>query len=286
MAEQTELQLEISKLKQRQRDELAVLAKDVKKKKGALKKAAQKKYDDMVAKHEEELAALTDAPAPAAPGESAAPSKPAAPKKAKRWPVLAWSQQPRSVLEECCAERGISKKGKKEDLVVRLNTFAQEQQLAFDNGELIEASEDESEDEESGSDSGSDSGYFKKKGEDDDDDESSSDGDEFADETPEEKEARERLAKRRGVVVGRLFQILQKVQFNQIALDELEEQLAEAGVKNFRPELVGYETNIQFLQEEQGKYFKYIPNSKVIKLVREHDATAPRPKKTNFRKKK
>jgi hypothetical protein len=414
---------ERSRLMQKHRDELAPLIKDVKKKKvsspfslpfsfatathaptlfffsflskGLLKDAAQKKVDEVAARHEIELTQLREAQAAAANnGNDAAPSTAAKPKaaaengssaqkKVKKWPVLNWTSQARSELDQACTDRGLSKKGKKEDLVVRLTLFSQEQQHGFESGDLIAASDSESDGEDSGSfeivtkvvaaphsdaaaaggapgakrgggaaggahsrggasagrgggrgggaagAAAAGAGIVKKNGggkkdddgdsdedvddkvaaapavsrakkpaakkDDDDDDAVDSDDmtdddeeeDPYANETPEQKVERERLEKRRTAVIGCIYRILKADEEDNegIHMDALTEKLAANGVKNFRPELVGYTTIEEFLEEEQGKYFKFGSNTKLIKLIRERDESAQAKRKPNGRQK-
>ena len=175
--------LERSKLVQKHRDALAVIEKDIKKKKvslvfetvcccccarakdlrdapqGAYRDAAQKKFDELKETQDAELvefdrkragggasvtapatataatAAATAAAGDASPvaavakssassdaSKNAAPAAtPAAenPKRVKRFSVHNWSTCGRSELDEYAKARGLSAKGKKEDLVMR-----------------------------------------------------------------------------------------------------------------------------------------------------------------------
>jgi len=365
-----------------------------------LKDAAQKQFDAIEARHAVELAdflaskdkhaAANDTPAAAAPAAAVAVDATSATTasvssgvaKVKKWPVHSWASQARSDLEEFCAERGLSKKGKKEDLVVRLTLFAQEQQQLFKSGAAVAASDSESsddsgdfdivtkvvkapssdangpagrgaggakrgggpsrgassapargggrggaaapaapapaarkaddDDDDDDDDDGSDGSDEKAKpkaaapaakapvaaankaaAKDDDDDESDESGDSdseedpYANETPEQKAERERLEKRRTAVIGCLWRILMKDEDDNagIHMDELPQKLAENGVKNFRAELVGYKTIEEFLETEQGKYFKFGSNTKLVKLVKEKDDSAQAKRKPNARQK-
>ena len=96
-------------------------------------------------------------------------------------------------------------------------------------------------------------------------------------ESEEAKAERLRLHKRREVVLNAIFRILKKYD-GEIPSEELADRLQgkiclifdnvskililfqrliENGVKNFRPEIVGYESTKEFLKAEQGRFFKY-----------------------------
>jgi hypothetical protein len=358
-----------------------------------MKEAAQKKVDEVTARHEVELAEFAETfhakqnggdtaqqkdassnNSKATPAAAATAATKGEAKKVKKWPVLNWTSQARSELDQACTDRGLSKKGKKEELVVRLTLFSQEQARGFETGELVAASDSESDDEDSGSfeivtkvvanphadpstaprggagrggkrgggaagapsrgaasagrgggrgggaagatgaaaaskrnDSEGDDddddddvddkpapapAAGKKKKDDDADNSNGSDDDDddvdpYANETPEQKEERERLEKRRTAVIGCIYRILKADEEDNdgIHMDTLAEKLAQNGVKNFRPELVGYTTIEEFLEEEQGKYFKFGSNTKLIKLIRERDESAQAKRKPNARQK-
>lgn len=57
-------------------------------------------------------------------------------------------------------------------------------------------------------------------------------------------------------MTGAIFRLLKKHPAG-IEIAQLPSLLEGAGVKNFRAELVGYETVEKFLQKESGQYFKF-----------------------------
>ncbi len=364
-----------------------------------MKDAAQKQFDAIEARHAVELAeflaskdkhgtAANEPPAAVdattTTTDATTPAVGAGVVKVKKWPVHNWASQARSDLDQFCTERGLSKKGKKEDLVVRLTLFAQEQQQLFKSGAAVAASDSESSDDSGDFDivtkvvkapssdangpAGRGAGGAKRgggpsrgassapargggrggavaapaapapsarKADDDDDDDDDNDDDDddgsdekakpkaaapaakapvaavskaaakdddddsdesgdsdseedpYANETPEQKAERERLEKRRTAVIGCLWRILMKDEDDNagIHMDELPQKLAENGVKNFRAELVGYKTIEEFLETEQGKYFKFGSNTKLVKLVKEKDDSAQAKRKPNARQK-
>merc|ERR1712039_1130286 len=163
----------------KQKQAIAEQEKKIKKLKGAMKAAAQDELEAMEAKHAEELKAFDAGPAPAAEStadreeeeeeegekkkkkkkkdkkedkeeeeekeeekkEEEPPSKKAPKKQVFR--ERNWNGCSKTELEEECVERGLSKKGKKEDLIMRLIDFHNEQKLNAEDEEEAEDSEED-----------------------------------------------------------------------------------------------------------------------------------------------
>jgi len=137
-------QVERSKLIQRQKKDEADAEKDVKKKKGAMKEAAQAKLEELREKNATELEEFDRAKATvvadsevvgAASSSKADRPSDALPEHdnvvvapATTFRVLNWNGLSKKELEEECVKRGLGKKGSKEDLVMKLILFSQEQE--------------------------------------------------------------------------------------------------------------------------------------------------------------
>ncbi|KAH3756835.1 hypothetical protein Pelo_11334 [Pelomyxa schiedti] len=137
------------KLLHRHSEEQRAALKDLKRKKGALRDAAQVKYDELLSRHQAELeefertnaaTATTTAAQPSTttssaattssatkPASSAVTSTPAVDPATTKFPVLKWGDLSRTELAEECVKRGLGKKGSKEELTTRLVIFSQEQ---------------------------------------------------------------------------------------------------------------------------------------------------------------
>jgi len=123
-----EAHAERSKLLNRHKTERTEQEKKVKKLKGAMKTAAQEELDGLDTKHEAELAGL-DKKQGTVKVVKAPPKDPGTQTTAVNVDGMKernWAGLSKTELVECCEERGLSKKGGKEDLVMRLTIFYQD----------------------------------------------------------------------------------------------------------------------------------------------------------------
>eukprot|EP00727_Mastigamoeba_balamuthi_P007356 m51a1_g3240 hypothetical protein (315) ;mRNA; r:125342-126286 len=147
-------QAERSRLLNKQHAEEQASLKDLKKKKGMLHDAAQKKHDELLARHAAELAEFDaahgggSAPVAAAPAHAAPHGAAAAAGPRKALAARAWnSDMSKKDLEEACAARGLGKKGGKEDLITRLVLYDQEHKGSAAAAAASDEESDESGDE-------------------------------------------------------------------------------------------------------------------------------------------
>eukprot|EP00026_Physarum_polycephalum_P002071 Phypoly_transcript_02075.p2 GENE.Phypoly_transcript_02075~~Phypoly_transcript_02075.p2 ORF type:complete len:302 (-),score=108.83 Phypoly_transcript_02075:2012-2917(-) len=273
-------QAERKKLINKQQNELKAMEKDVKKKKGFLKEEAQKKMEELQAKFEKDLADFD-----AEHGTSEASAKESAKEKDKA-PLKVFESQDfatmsRSELDEECTLRGISKKGSKEQLVTRLVIFTQENLLAAKQQK--EAQEKEAKAAPKAAAAKPAPVVVKpaaakpapKKKEESESEEDESDVDSVEEMTEEDKAQAERFAKREQVVQKSLYKLLQK-EPKGISVEEVAEKLAEMGVKNFRPDVVGYKTLHEFFDSQPEVLLRYEADAHMI-FPGSHPAIASKP---------
>lgn len=124
MSSKDEINVERSKLLNRQKAEKSAAQKEMKKKRGELLEAAQKKFEEMEARHERELQEFEAAHGGGA--HHAAKAKETRVGHVKPVTVAQAKEMTKKELEEACGARGLGKKGSREDLVMRLIMWIQE----------------------------------------------------------------------------------------------------------------------------------------------------------------
>mmetsp|Transcript_7157 Transcript_7157/g.17362 ORF Transcript_7157/g.17362 Transcript_7157/m.17362 type:complete len:259 (+) Transcript_7157:130-906(+) len=240
---------ERSRLLNRQKDERSAVEKQLKKAKGAMKEKAETELQAMEERHTQELAALDGG------GEAtAAGSADKKPEKIKIFEDRQWDSYSKKELEEACQERGLGKKGAKDDLVMKLISFHQDQAKRIEqNPELVEQS-------------GKAKGGNAKAGKDtlDSDDEEDSDEEEDETDSDEDEDAKkildvtpeeaEKQFKREQHVRKALRHVLLKS--GPFALEELPKAM-EAVVKGFTPEILGYTSLRQFAKNQPKRFMRF-----------------------------
>jgi len=250
-----EIHKERSKLMQKQKQEKTEFEKKAKKAKGAMKDAAQAELEALDGKHEAELKQFDVANDCAAAAPAAAAAAPASSSKAPAGKVFKdrhWNGLSKKELEEACAERGLGKKGSKEDLVIKLTVFQQEQATtvaaappaapdatasadaarpASRSSKKTAESDDEEEEEE--------------EDEEEDEEEEASDSDDGLDVDPAEME---RQHKREKAVQKAVKHLLENKCPEGFLVDQLVEKLELINVKGFSPEKLGYKTVEKFVK--------------------------------------
>lgn len=245
-----DVQAERSRLLNRQKKDRTDLEKDVKKKKGALKTAAQAQLDQLEADQARELAEFDKSHGLAAQDESS-PADAIA--KVKRLPMdIPWIDLSKKELMEECAVRGISKGGGKEDLVTRLICWAAEEKARRTTaGEPLEDGDED--DQESVHSSDEDS--VSSDGEDDD----------IADMSEEQKQEAEKQYKRELIVRKAILHLFETKFPDGFPLDELPEYLARIKVVNFRPETLGYSSLHEFARKQPREAIFYDKGHRFLK---------------------
>lgn len=255
-----DVNLERSKLVQRQKQQKTDLEKKVKKLKGAMKDAAAKELEELEAKHEAELAEFdgkrsggAPAKATAAPVAPAAEKAPAASKdSANKFRERNWSGLSKKELEEECVLRGLGKKGSKEDLVQKLIIFHQD--LATTAAEAGPTSVEAERSEEKPAGHSSDSETEEEESE----SESEDDGPEV------EPEEMERQGKREKIMQKAIVLLLKEKCKEGFPLSEFEQKLEMVNVKNFAPEKCGYKSLEKFVKGQPLKVLKYDRKTQMI----------------------
>ncbi|CEL99431.1 unnamed protein product [Vitrella brassicaformis CCMP3155] len=279
---------ERSLLRTKHANELKELEKDVKKKKGAMKEAAQKKLEDAEERHAKELAEFDKQrgggggkPSAASASASSSSSSKDQPKNGtassssssaalamKVFPDANWSGLSNSELQAACEERGISKKGKKEDLISRLMQFHQSQAARLREQEG--GGQGQQQQQQASRAAGGDENGGMDKDDDDDDPKSQA-----------EIEESERQYKRELVMRKALRAVLNKhaqklaadgvTEDPGIPIDELCERFAAIKVRNFRPELLGYTTVEEFVDSQPDGLVFYDKKAKRLYPPEEGD---------------
>ena len=245
------IQAERSRLLNRQKKARTDLEKEVKKKKGAMKTAAQAQLDEMEAAHLQELADFD-----AQHGmrkETIAQAKQAAPVGAvskKKLPTdMDWNDLSKKELQEECALRNLSKGGGREELVTRLICWVAEVKAKGDDYQGEEDSED---------------------GENSSDDDSVSDSDEdddIPDMTEEQRNEAEKQYKRELIVRKAIVHLFESKFPEGFLLDDLPEYLARIKVVNFKPESLGYSSLHEFARKQPREALFYDKANKMLKPV-------------------
>ena len=301
-----------SKLLNKHKQETNELEKKLKKAKGMMKDKAQDELDAALERHEQELKDLEagggDDEASGSKGGEAAGKSGGGGKKSKKDKkskgkkkgsdsdddddILAtaarelnnrifgasknWSGLSKKELEECCIERGLGKKGSKEDLTMKLITYHQTQDRKLEEIDGLEdylkrlmkrRGGDSDSDDDSGSDS--DAGPAASSSESDDSsDDSDSDSDEEFKKAEVSAEEAEKQFKREKLVRGAVVKALER--FPRATDDsgskggflvaELPDVLASNAqpVKGFKPEICGYSSLEKFAKAQRGPLKKYM----------------------------
>mmetsp|Transcript_86907 Transcript_86907/g.251048 ORF Transcript_86907/g.251048 Transcript_86907/m.251048 type:complete len:259 (+) Transcript_86907:360-1136(+) len=254
MAEATHA--ERSKLVQRQKQQRAELEKKVKKLKGAMKEAAQKELEELEGKHEAELVEFDKGQG--LPAKEVAEEKaeaPAVPTEGQNFRDRQWAGLSKKELEEACSERGLGKKGSKEDLVQKLIIFHQELKQAAASAPPSSAAAPAA---------------SKDKDSDDDDDEDESD-EEDDDSEEEEDEADKVSAEEAAKQFEREKKVRQAMRYlltekcpEGFPISELCDRLASIKVSGFAPEKLGYKTVEKFVKAQPEKYLRYDKKAQMV----------------------
>ena len=247
-----DIQAERSRLLNRQKKDRTDLEKDVKKKKGALKTAAQAQLDQLEADQVRELAEFDKAHGLAEDG--VAPAVDVVEPRRKKLPMdVPWNDLSKKELMEECSIRGISKGGGKEELVTRLICWAaEEKNRRLNAGESLE--DDDIEDDESVHSSDEDS--VSSEGENDDD---------IPDLSEEQKLEAEKQYKRELIVRKAILHLFETKFPDGFPLDELPEYLARIKVTNFRPESLGYSSLHEFARKQPREAIFYDKGERFLK---------------------
>jgi len=251
---------ERSKLIGRQKQQRQELEKKVKKLKGAMKEAAQKELDELDSKHEAELAEFDGSKAESAEAkEEETPAVSA--KDLQKFRDKNWNGLSKKELEEECTERGLGKKGSKEDLIQKLIIFQQELQSKAAAAGVTQATgggyasaqppkADDSDDEDDD--------------EDDDDDDDDDEDDDDDDEIEVDAEEFEKQGKREKAVQKAVRFLLMEKCPEGFPLAELVQKLEMVNVKNFAPEKLGYKTVEKFVRGQPEKILRYRKKEQMV----------------------
>jgi len=221
---------ERSRLIQRQRKEMTELEKDLRKKKGAMKDAVQEKIEETEKIHAQELIDF-DKINGVQQIEKLKPSAETVAASQAARQQRNWSQLQKSELEEECLERGLSKKGSKEELITRLMG-------------AYSATVDEP---------------AKAKESDDDSDDSDSDSSSDEEKAPvvEDPEEAAKQYKRERIVQKAILHLFEQKFPHGFLLEELPQMLAKIQVNNFKPQSLGYESLHEFARKQPRGLIRY-----------------------------
>jgi len=215
-----------------------------------MKEAAQKELDELDAKHEAELAEFEGGPGSTAKKQEDKEEEPPASSSGKVFRDRNWNGLSKKELEEACVERGLGKKGSKEDLVQKLIIFQQEQASKAPAGGYASAQPPRASD--------SDEDDEDEDGEDDEDDDDEDDDDEDEDDQEEvDAEEMERQGKREKAVQKAVRFLLTDKCPDGFKLDELIQKLEMVNVKGFAPEKLGYKTVEKFVRGQPEAVLRY-----------------------------
>lgn len=294
-------QAERSRLLNKQKADMQALVKKGKTLKGAMKDANAKAIEDLEAQHVAELKAFDEGgsksgagkagggynatPAPAAPAPKKDEKKDekqasAASKRKEFGGPRNWNGYSKTELAEFCADREISKKGGKEELIVRLINFHAElekdvEREKEDKEKALAAKAEESDsssgsDSDSSSDSSSEEAKPKKKPKakakassskaaaaDASEDESSDEDSEDEEQLPEvDAEEADKQFKREKAMRGPIKALMTKHP-DGFVVDALPELLAGIKVSGFTPQKCGYASLHSFCKAQPPALFKY-----------------------------
>lgn len=250
----SEVQAERSRLLNRQKKDRSDLEKDVKKKKGAMKAAAQAELEQLEIDQARQLAEFDALNGLAVQSESLQSSPAPVVKVSTKSSLptdIEWQDLSKKELQEECSLRGLSKGGGKEELVTRLICWAADHK---GNPSPEEGEEDDDEEEHSS----------------DEDSVSSSDDEEEADDnmTEEQKQTAEKQYKRELIVRKAILHLFENKFPEGFPLEELPEYLARIKVVNFKPESLGYATLHEFARKQPREAIFYDKGIKWLKPVR------------------
>ncbi len=144
-----DLKKERSRLLNKQKEERTGIEKQLKKAKGAMKEKFEKELEQLEAKHAEEMQALEAGATGTSSNSASTSSDQSSSKKGKEkafkiFKDAQWDAYSKTELAEACQERGLGKKGGKEELIMKLISFHQEQRKKLEaNPELAKIAEEE-----------------------------------------------------------------------------------------------------------------------------------------------
>jgi hypothetical protein len=241
-----------SQLIHRQKKDLAELEKDSKKKKGALKEAAQVKIEEMLVLHEQELQAFDAEHSIKHKQEStSAPSVVDPESQVAVFKAKSLAKLSKKELEELCAEHGLSKKGSKEEITSRLLTVTKKsgeslpQEPSISEKEVKSPAKDEdsaAESSESSEESSDDEEQVTKK----------KSAPVFV--TPEEEE---KQVKRERIVQKGILHLFEQRFPKGFKLEDLPKYLEKIGVVNFKPDSLGYKDLHDFARKQPKEIIVY-----------------------------
>ncbi|CAD7933168.1 unnamed protein product [Amoebophrya sp. A25] len=241
---------ERSRLLNKQKEERGAVEKNLKKAKGAMKEKFEKELEALEERHAAEMAELEGGGKGGSTEATSSSSKSSKEKKIKIFANRTWDAYSKKELEEACVERGLGKKGGKEDLIMKLIGFHQEQDKRIaENPELAkQAEEDEKRTDES-------SAEEEDCDDEEDDDEDSEDDDEDAKAALSvSAEEAERQFKREQFVRKALRHALLKQ--GPCSLEELP-AVMETVVKGFAPAIMGYSSLRKFAKNQPKKFMRF-----------------------------
>ena len=245
-------QADRSRLLNRQKKDRTELEKDVKKKKGAMKTAAQKTLDDLMETQAAELASFDARTAKEVPVIEEAP------KKEEQQPVadpsapmdVEWGDLSKKELQEECVRRGLSRGGRREELVTRLIGWnAEMKHIGY--VPCAPMKKDDSDSDENDSDNDSVSG--------------SSDSSSDMDDT--QKLEAEKQYKREVIVRKAIIHLFEAKFHDGFPLEDLAANLEKIKVMNFKVESLGYTTLHEFARKQPREAIFYDKGIKWLKPV-------------------
>ena len=236
---------ERSRLVQRQKKEMADLEKELRKRKGAMREAIEEKIEETEKLHADELIQFDKSKGI----EHAEKSKPSAEVVAASQAARQqrnWSSLAKAELEEECLDRGLSKKGSKEELITRLMTSfsavateAKDERSPKAKSPRSPNRNDDSDSYESDSDSDSDSEPAK------------------ATVVVEDPEEAAKQYKRERIVQKAILHLFERKFPHGFPLEELPALLEKIKVSNFKPQALGYESLHEFARKQPRALIRY-----------------------------
>ena len=246
------VQGERSKLLNKHKKDRSELEKDVKKKKGAMKAAAQLELEQLEAAQLLELAefdSIHNVGDSANKKDEDHQPPPLVKVVSRSLPTdIEWKDLSKKELQEECALRALSKGGGKEELVTRLICWAAERKL--------NPAEEGEDDEDS------------KNSSDEDSVSSSEEEEDIPDMTDEQKQTAEKQYKRELIVRKAIMHLFENKFPEGFPLDDLPDCLARIKVVNFKPESLGYATLHEFARKQPREAIFYDKGIKWLKPVR------------------
>lgn len=239
---------ERSRLVQRQKKEMADLEKELRKRKGAMREAIEEKIEETEKVHAEELIQF-DKSKGIEHAEKAKPSAEVVAASQAARQQRNWSSLAKAELEEECLDRGLSKKGSKEELITRLMTSFSSVAPESKGDRSPKAKsprspnrkDDDSDDESDGSDSESDSGSEPAK----------------ATVVVDDPEEAAKQYKRERIVQKAILHLFEQKFPHGFPLEELPALLEKIKVSNFKPQSLGYESLHEFARKQPRALIRY-----------------------------